>query len=45
MSLNSEMGCSVLPSQLLDEVNLIFIYSDIITRAENDYEVQKLTQG
>ncbi len=39
------MGCSVLPSQLLNEANLIFIYSDIIAQAEHDYEVQKLTQG
>lgn len=32
------MGYSVLPSQLLQECNLLFVYSEVISKAENMFE-------
>ena len=34
-TLMSEMGTGGLPSQLLEELNILFIYKEVIQRAEN----------
>ena len=34
-TLMSEMGSGALPSQLLDELNIYFVYRNIINKAEN----------
>ncbi len=39
------MGCGVVPSVLLNECNLLFLYSEIIAKAENEFEQTKITQG
>jgi len=40
-SLISEMGGNILPSLLLNELNIYFIYKSTILKAENDFDKTK----
>jgi len=39
-TLMTEFGSSALPSQLLGELNIYFVYRDVIIRAESDFDKQ-----